>query len=240
MIIDFHAHIVPRADHGCNGTAMTFEQLKLMQKFGTDAVVATPHFYPNQDRVQSFLDRRDAAIEAMRQKLPLNELPTVFTAAEVLVCPEMHKMEDLEKLAVEGTNVILLEMPFERWNDTLIETVLGVKRRGLIPVLAHIDRYNLDEVRELLSLGIAAQLNAEAFAPFKSTKPLVGFIEAGAVVALGSDLHDAATADYRRFLRMRKKLGARADAVFAKTAELLQGATPLQREREKQLQASAT
>lgn len=228
MRIDFHAHILPRADHGCDSSVMSEKQLRLMKKAGTDAVVATSHFYPNHDSVESFLDRRDGAMEAMQRKLPLTDLPTVYPAAEVLVCIGMDKMPDLEKLTVAGTSVILLEMPFTYWHDDLLATVRGVSARGLTPVLAHIDRYDPAEVARLLSETDAlAQVNAEAFGLFKNTKALRAYMREGRVVALGSDLHGDKPSDYKRFVKMQKKLGPLAEVVFARTAELLREAEPL-------------
>ncbi len=235
MIIDFHAHILPRCDHGCDHSAMAKNQLLMMRAAGTDAVVATPHFYPSDDNVESFLERRNGALSAMLRKLPLEDLPTVYPAAEVLVCQGLHEMEGLERLTVSGTNVILLEMPFIRWGEALISTVLGVRERGLVPVLAHIDRYDLGEVQALLRTGVQAQVNAESFGFLKNPRPYVDLMRAGKVVALGSDLHGESKAHYKRFLHMQKKLGLLADDVFVRSAELLKNATPLyQPEREKQ------
>lgn len=227
MKIDFHAHILPRTDHGCDGSLMAHRQLLLMREAGTDAVVATPHFYPNHDSVESFLDRREGALYAMQQKLPLADLPTVYPAAEVLVCVGIDKMPGLERLAVSGTNVILLEMPFTYWGEELIETVKGVRARGLLPVLAHIDRYPPEAVAELMQLGFLAQVNAEAFGALRSTRVLCRYMEEGKVVALGSDLHGDMPRSYKRFLLMQRKLGTLADAVFARSAELLADAAPL-------------
>lgn len=235
MIIDFHAHILPRCDHGCSHCSVAQSQLLMMRAAGTGAVVATPHFYPSDVSVESFLDRRAGALAAMRHRLPLEDLPAVYPAAEVLVCPGLHEMEGLEKLTVSGTNVILLEMPFTRWGEALIHTVLGVRERGLTPVLAHIDRYELDEVQKLLRHGVQAQVNAEVFGALKNPRPYVELMRAGKVVALGSDLHGESKAHYKRFLRMQKKLGPLADEVFARSAELLKNATPIYHpEREKQ------
>lgn len=227
MTIDFHAHILPRCDHGCHSSAMAHEQLKLIKNYGTRAVVATPHFYPNEDSIGSFLVGRDGALEAMKRKLPLEDLPTVYPAAEVLVCEGLHKMESLEKLAVAGTNVILLEMPIGRWSDLLLDTVLGVRKRGLEPVLAHIDRYDVEAVKELLEKGIKAQINADAFGFFKSGRVYLDLAREGRIVALGSDLHEAKIGTYRRFVYAKHKLGPLANEIFSRSAALLSGATPL-------------
>ena len=225
MRIDFHAHILPRTDHGCSNSAMSYHQLVLMKKAGIDAVVATPHFYPNHDSVKSFLDRRAGALCVMQQKIPLGDLPAVYPAAEVLVCVGMDKMPALEQLTVAGTNVILLEMPFTYWHDDLIATVRGVSARGLVPVLAHIDRYSPADVARLLAETDAlAQVNAEAFGLLKSTKQLRAYMKEGRVVALGSDLHGDKRRHYKRFLRMEKKLKGLAPAVFARTEALLRDA----------------
>ena len=227
MIIDFHAHILPRTDHGCASSAMSLAQLQLMKKFGTDAVVATPHFYPNQNTTESFLCARDGAIGAMRAKLPLEDLPAVYPAAEVLVCEGIHKMPGLEELTIAGTNIILLEMPFVRWSDDLIRSVLGVRERGLCPILAHIDRYFYGDVQILLNEGFKAQLNAESFGLFGNYKSLLPHVESGQVVALGSDLHEAKAGDYRRFVKAQKKLGKQAAPLFARTEALLKGAVSI-------------
>lgn len=229
MRIDFHAHILPRTDHGCSNSVMSQQQLLLMKRAGTDAVVATPHFYPNHDSVDSFLERRELALCAMQRKLPLSELPTVYPAAEVLVCVGIHEMPDLERLTVAGTQVILLEMPYTSWSDDLFDTVRGVAARGLIPVLAHIDRYPSAEVARLLAKTDAlAQVNADAFRPFKHTGALRTYMREGRVVALGSDLHGDKPRDYKRFLRMQRRLGELAPTVFARTEELLKDAKSLQ------------
>ena len=227
MIIDFHAHILPRADHGSDCSATTMAQLLLIKQSGTEAVVATPHFYPNRDRVEDFLDHRDGSIDAMLRKLPMADFPPVFPAAEVLVCQNIDEMEHLEKLTIAGTNVILLEMPFGRWKESLMEAVLRVRKRGLVPVLAHIDRYHSADVRVLLEQGIAAQLNASVFRPFGGAKAYLPLIENGSVVAFGSDLHGAEKKSYQPFLRLQKKLGSTATAVFARSEALLKGAVPI-------------
>lgn len=226
MIVDLHAHILPCADHGSDSAETTAQQLQMMRAAGTEAVVATPHFYPNHDTVDSFLARREASAKAL-YSLQIPDAPQVFLGAEVLVCHGLAEMKGLERLAVVGTNLLLLEMPFRRWDSELFDTLEDIQALGLHPVLAHIDRYPRDGVERLLCAGFDAQLNSEGFKGLFSPGRCRRYLDSGRVVALGSDLHGAAPGGYRDFQRACKKLGARADAVFERSAALLQNATPV-------------
>ena len=105
--------------------------------------------------------------------------------------------------------------------------------RGLCPVLAHIDRYDIRNVTALLDEGILAQVNAEAFRAFAKTAPYEALMREGRVVALGSDLHGSDPKSYKRFVKMQKKLGEVADTVFAATEKLLTNAIPLLPQQER-------
>lgn len=225
--IDFHAHILPGADHGSRNAETSRRQLSLMQEAGVSTVVATPHFYPHQQRVEPFLQLRDRTATELRQSLAA-EAPRVLLGAEVLVCPGIHEMEGLEQLAIRGTNVILLEMPTTAWGTALLDTVEAIRDGGFHPVMAHIDRYPPEEVRKLLARGLSVQLNATAFSGLFGGKTYRRMIADGSVCALGSDLHGSDPAGYKPFLKMLKRLGSEADEVFARTEQLLAGAVALQ------------
>jgi len=67
MLVDFHSHILPGVD---DGSASIEESLKMLQAEagqGITHVVATPHFYPRYDDPERFLERRNAASEALQQ-----------------------------------------------------------------------------------------------------------------------------------------------------------------------------
>lgn len=227
--IDFHAHILPGADHGSGGIDTSRRQLMLMRDAGVSAVVATPHFYPHRQRTESFLRMREQTVAELRQGLP-EGAPLIYVGAEVLVCPGMHEMEGLDQLTVRGTNVLLLEMPTTAWNRGLLDTVEEIREAGFHPVMAHIDRYPMQEVKKLLARGLSVQLNATAFSGLFGGKVYRQLIGDGSVVALGSDLHGSDPAGYNPFLKALKRLGPEADEVFARTATLLQGAAALQEE----------
>lgn len=226
-IIDFHAHILPGADHGSRHTATSLAQLELIRQGGTDAVVATPHFYPDQDNPDRFIARRAAAAERLVSRRG-SEFPRVYLGAEVAVCPFLDRMEreELQALCVEGTDVMLLEMPTRDWDSTLLATVRAIRKQGFTVVLAHIDRYPFRDVEKLLSDGFLAQINASALFRLFGASRYAELLANEQIVALGSDLHGDAPKGYRAFSRLRQKYPL-ADAVFARTARLIAGAEPL-------------
>ena len=63
QLIDFHAHVLPGMDHGCKNITECKKQLSLAMSAGVSTVVATPHFYPHQHNVASFISRRTEALD---------------------------------------------------------------------------------------------------------------------------------------------------------------------------------
>lgn len=95
--------------------------------------------------------------------------PQILLGAEVLICDGMDRLDGLEKLCLENTNELLLEMPFFRWSDEIRETLYKLNDITDIQiVLAHADRYPADDIEELIAEEIPLQLNAECLTkPFK-------------------------------------------------------------------------
>ena len=61
MIIDFHAHIQPGADHGCKNLDMSHNQLLLASQSEVEVVVSVSHFYPLKEELESYLQRQTKA-----------------------------------------------------------------------------------------------------------------------------------------------------------------------------------
>ena len=223
--IDFHSHILPCVDHGSGSLAETREQLQIVCSSGVDTIVATPHFYPNQDSISSFLQDVQNAIQAIQDaKIPT---PNLCLGAEVLCCPLLERMDGLEKLCIQGTNILLLEAPFNQWHNDFFYTVETLLQRFTV-VLAHIDRYVCFQEKELwnlLAMGAMAQINGYAFSSFSQRKILRPFLESDRVVALGSDLHGADKKCYAQFLASQKRLDDTFDAIMERSASLLSNAT---------------
>ena len=227
--IDFHSHVLPGADHGSNAVETSVEQIALLNTAGVTRLVATPHFYPEECSVASFFEKRARCADALRDALAQKTQMKIHLGAEVLVCPKMEEMADLERLCIEGTGTMLLEMPLTRLSTQILYTLEALARRkDLRIVLAHIDRYHADDVRDVMLLPLWAQVNAKSLCSRSVRKSLTPYFEAGRVVALGSDLHLAQKADIKQYLKGLSKLGEDGEQrVYEYSQVLLEGACNL-------------
>ena len=225
-LIDFHAHIIPHMDHGSANTPTARTQLSMMQAAGVTDVCATSHFYPQDILPDDFLSHRAIRFSRLLSVMGNTPRPRILLGAEVLVCKGMENMERLDALCFEGTNVLLLEMPFnaDAWSDSLLHTVEEIGKRGLRPVMAHVDRYPAPLVEELFEMGFQGQINAEALAGLIRPKHLLRWIGEGRITGFGSDLHGCAPKGYKAFTKLQKTMPAQVESVMASAAELLKNA----------------
>ena len=64
-MIDFHTHVLPCVDDGSQSMEESLAMLSAMREQGVTTVIATPHFYANDDSIDSFLARRDGAYASL-------------------------------------------------------------------------------------------------------------------------------------------------------------------------------
>ena len=204
--IDFHCHILPGADHGSANIETSVKQVALQKKAGISQIVATPHFYPDKVSIDRFLALRNHCAAQLKAELKADD-PTLYLGAEVLVCPDLDLIDGLEKLCIAGTNTILLEMPFTRFTDKILYTVENMTKMDLNIVMAHIDRYDIDDVIELMCMPVLAQVNAAQLVSRKTRKQLEQFFAADRVVAFGTDLHGADASTVDKYVKGLSKLG---------------------------------
>jgi protein-tyrosine phosphatase len=197
-MIDFHSHILPRLDDGSKSSDMSVQMLQASGDYGIDVMVATPHFYIKHDTVERFIKGRKASYDALMHKVKLSgvEIPTIRLGAEVYYFGNIHALPEIKELCIEGTNYLLLEMPFEAWTDKMISDVERlVYDCNIIPIIAHLDRYlayqkRNNHIRSLLNMGAVVQMNGEYVNGLFTRKHALSLIKSGVVSLLGSDCHN--------------------------------------------------
>ncbi len=193
MTIDFHSHILPSLDDGSASIEESLMLLDMIAESGTDILIATPHFYCHEISLESFLDARDASYERLKPHLKPNH-PKILLGAEVLFSNKLKSLKNLERLTIEGTNYMLLEMPYIRLSPQIINSVSELSDSGRVKLLmAHIERYlnftDFSDLESLMSLDVLGQLNANSFLNRKTRKRCFKLMNKGYVQVLGSDLH---------------------------------------------------
>lgn len=215
---DFHMHVLPGIDDGSKSAEMSVAMLETSAAYGVSTVCATSHFYAHDNSLGRFLHRRAEAFQRLRQAMDgRDDLPEILLGAEVYYFSGMSAMEGLERLCLEGTDLLLLEMPFVRWTDRMLREVQAIRSRGIQPVAAHIERYmhiqDRKTMERFLDMDVLVQCNAEFFHSRRTARHALGMLKRESIHFLGSDAHNMSSRspDLGEALRLiEKKLGREA------------------------------
>ncbi len=192
ITFDFHSHVLPGADHGARSRQEAYRLLTAAKQAGIETIIATPHFYPHRHNMDGFLGRRDAAYGRLSE-FSQQDLPQILVGAEVLACSGIDRMKGLERLTIEGTKCLLLEMPFvqDELTDDLFDTVERlIDEQKYFVFMAHPNRYPDFCVERMVEMGARLQLNLDDLCSFGEGRRAKRWIEAGYVYAVGSDVHN--------------------------------------------------
>ena len=224
-MIDWHSHILPGIDDGSRDTSESLALLRILSDQGIETVVATPHFYADRESVTSFLERREKAFSEISAQLK-SDMPRVVLGAEVLYYEGISRLQDLNRLCIEGTNLLLLEMPMAKWTEyTVRELVKILNLKGIKLVLAHAERYirfqSAETLDRLYENGILIQVNASFFNDVWTRRTAISMLVNRGIHFVGSDCHNLTSRpprigkafDYiskkldKQFLRQLNELG---------------------------------
>ncbi len=195
---DFHSHLLPGIDDGSDSVETSLRMLQMWRSQGVERICATPHFYAHENTPARFLQRRNEAYEKLMAAVgPADPCPPLLLGGEVLFWGGISSSEDLPSLCLEGTNLLLLEMPFVRWTDRMLGEVAEIRRRGLIPVAAHVERYMsfnpAKTIRAFMDMDILIQCNASFFLNRRTQRKALKLLRDGRIHFLGSDAHNTSS-----------------------------------------------
>lgn len=197
-MIDLHCHILPELDDGAKDVDTSIALLQAEYDAGVRKIILTSHFNSNKIDLDTFLKIRANAYKkmrlAIREKAPHLEEIKFGLGAEVMYSPEINAI-DLRKLCLRNTDYLLLELPVSHQPYYLEETLYKLQTKGIIPVLAHVERYeyvmnNLERLYEWVDDGMIVQMNSGSLLKkTKSKKLLLDLIRWNLVHVLSTDTH---------------------------------------------------
>lgn len=196
MLTDFHSHVLPAIDDGSASLEESLALLELEAAQGIAHVVATPHFYARYDQPEEFFRRRNEAEALLRRELARRpDLPRLSIGAEVHFFRGISQSEIVEKLTIDGSPYIMVEMPDGKWTESMYRELENLSRdRGLIPIVAHVDRYisplhTQGIPKRLAQMPVVVQANATFFLGGSKGMAL-RMLRNGQIHLLGSDCHN--------------------------------------------------
>lgn len=213
-MIDIHTHILPCIDDGSPDVEISIKMLRSLSEQGVRKVVLTPHFYAYRTDVETFSQKRENSLNVLLEELKkLNVDISLYLGAEVLYFDDIWTVDNLDLLTIKGTKYIIVEMPFTRWTDTMIDKVSKLISKGYIPIIAHIDRYiskqkGLSYFYQLAELGALLQVNLSSVLSFYNRLRLKPLFKKGVITLFGTDCHnmDARLPMYKDCLPYIKKM----------------------------------
>lgn len=194
---DIHCHVLPGMDDGCSTEKEAIELLHASQLQGVAGVIATPHYYP-QETVACFLQRRQESAERLLAQLEREDgiqIPVCY-GAEVAFHTGLVYEKQIEKLCLGKSRYLLLELPFGSWSSSMLREIETLQRiQGVIPVIAHLERYFKIQKKEALeaiwNADVLIQMNAEyILGGFREWHIARKMLKSGRVDVLGSDSHN--------------------------------------------------
>jgi protein-tyrosine phosphatase len=158
--VDFHSHVVPSGDDGASSVEEGLELCDLAAACGTGILYATPHVWPHLP----LPERREAEVRGAFERLRVRATLELRLGFELTPAPPLLD-EDPARYALEGTDLVLVEVPFG--GSARLLSLLGehIEAAGLVPLVAHPERTEAVRERprlaeELAERGWPLQVNA--------------------------------------------------------------------------------
>ncbi|MGN0572012.1 MAG: tyrosine-protein phosphatase [Candidatus Fimenecus sp.] len=167
-MIDLHCHILWNMDDGASSMEKTVQMCQTAVKNKIQIIAATPHM-TDLRTVDDFLYIRNQKLTELNRFLRAENLPLqVCGGAEVFLNELVFETENLEELTLNRSRYLLCEYSLQPFNpDKAILLAEEILERGLVPIIAHPERYPTfhkypDMVLELHRLGARFQVNGDS------------------------------------------------------------------------------
>ena len=195
MFIDLHTHALFGMDDGAKDSTVSFAMLESAYAQGVDTVVLSPHcVLRDEGCIEEFIVKRQKQYELLLNESTLcnRKIPELLLGAEVYLDNDISKLEGVERLCIQGTNIMLVELPEGKVSRRLVEWIYKLTLLDIHPLLAHIERYSISKeiFAEFIDLDIDYQINANIFCSLKGRRNLKKILKTTKRICISSDMHN--------------------------------------------------
>jgi protein-tyrosine phosphatase len=158
--VDCHSHVVPSGDDGAATIQDGLALCRSAAQHGTALLFATPHVWP----YFTLSDEREGELREAYERMRPHAGLELRLGFELTPAPALLD-EDPQRYVLEGTDRVLMEVPFSGPPDLLFALAEHVEAAGLRPVIAHPERTEAvladpSIADDLAGRGWALQVNA--------------------------------------------------------------------------------
>lgn len=167
---DFHCHILPAMDDGAYRLEDAIAMAKKASVLGFRKLIATPHY-----EINYYVNTREKILQKVNE---FNEILAkaavniqVLPGSEIMLSRGIPKLLEQRQLMTIGDQEthLLVELPFGNrpyWFENVVQSIRAL---GIIPVLAHPERYewlkgDAKNYLDLRNLGMEFQCNLGSLA----------------------------------------------------------------------------
>lgn len=185
---DLHTHILPGMDDGPKDLGAALELLEQARQQGIGSIALTSHYPCGQELPEEFLARRELAFAALAEQCAAGL--KLKRGCEVYFSPQLLTF-DPRPLCLEGTDLLLLELPVLQKPAFLREVLTALQQQGIVPLIAHAERYLYVQrdpriLGDWISLGAYIQVNAHSVTDGGFARKLIKW---GLCQVIASDAH---------------------------------------------------
>lgn len=196
-MIDTHLHILPGVDDGPETLHESLSLARVLVQEGVRAAVATPHYndeFPKRSAAEIRERVHDLQEELNRHAIPLH----LFAGHEALIQPGLVEDIFAGRIAtLNGSRYLLLELWNTSWSPEIERTIFELLAHGIIPIIAHPERYraiqkDLDLLANLQQQGVLIQVIASSFSGMQGNtarRCAEVLLKKGLVQIIASDAH---------------------------------------------------
>ena len=207
-MIDLHSHLLPAVDDGSRSVEQSVKVLFEMARQGVTDVCLTPHLKSSRAEAGPAATH-GRAFESLQAQAP--QMPRLHRGAEIMMDRPITRPVALARnVTLAGTRYILVEFTRLVAYDTVTTALSQVLELGLVPILAHPERYSCcsaDAVRHWRSLGAKTQVDSTTLLTSQARGQRARLlVSEGLADILAGDNHgdDRTVATGARFLRAQE------------------------------------
>lgn len=138
-MIDYHCHILPGLDDGSRTMAESLEMATALHDAGYSCVHCTPHCISGLYDIP--VDEVRQAVDELQEQLHAARIPLWLKVGMEYYLDDSFVARLDNPLTIGDTRMLLFELPARGNLDALKEAIFQIRKRGLIPLLAHPERY---------------------------------------------------------------------------------------------------